>query len=58
LTDAAHRANSLHAAQVTTLAALAATGAAFGIGFLLPRRPRSPAGNAAEIAQDQRKVEA
>ena len=55
---AAHRAHSLHAAQVTALAALAATGLAFGIGFLLPRRPRSLTGNAAEITQDQRKVEA
>ncbi|HXT90296.1 MAG TPA: DHA2 family efflux MFS transporter permease subunit [Trebonia sp.] len=43
----AHRTNSLHAAQVTTLATIAATVLAFGIGFLLPRKPRAGSQSAA-----------
>lgn len=37
------RAGSLHAAEVATLVTIAMTVAAFGLGFLLPRRPRRPA---------------
>jgi MFS family permease len=45
---APRRASSLHAAQVATLATIAATVLAFGIGFLLPHKPRSPARPPAE----------
>lgn len=50
---ATHRADSLHAAQVTTLATLAATGLACCVGFLLPRHARSPAELAADSAPEQ-----
>ena len=40
---AAHRASSLHAADVTTLVTIAITVAAFALGFLLPRKPRPAA---------------
>lgn len=45
---ASHQANSLHAAEVTTLATMAATVLAFGLGFLLPRKPRPAAEVSAE----------
>ena len=45
---AAHRTASLHAAQVTTLTTIAVTVLAFALGFLLPRKPRTPALPAAE----------
>ncbi len=50
---ATHRADSLHAAQVTTLATIAATALAFGIGFLLPRYPRPAAQPVAESVAEQ-----
>lgn len=47
---ATHRAASLHAGQTTTLTTIAVTVLAFGLGFLLPSRPRSPAPPVAEPA--------
>jgi EmrB/QacA subfamily drug resistance transporter len=38
---ATHHTSSLHAAEVTTLTTIAATVLAFGLGFLLPRKPRA-----------------